>query len=258
MALTLLPLTTIPLVVEGDDVVELIVRALDAEGVTLTDGDVVAVTGKIVSKAEGRLVALETVTPSERAVRLGEVTDKDPRLVELVLRESSEVVRARLNVLLVRHTRGWVSAVAGIDRSNVGGDDEHALLLPIDPDASAAAIRDGLRARTGATVGVIVTDSHGRPFRVGNVGVALGASGIECVQRLEGRPDLAGRPLTTASVVPVADLVASASLLVTGEADEGIPVVIVRGLDVSGDEAASSLVREPGADLFAVPDLDYS
>jgi len=258
MAVSLLPLTTIPIVAPGDDLVDLIARSLDRESVALEDGDVVVVTGKIVSKAEGRLVDLGTIQPSERAVRLAAETDKDPRLVELVLRESSEVVRARPNVLLVRHRRGWVSAVAGIDRSNVEGDDEHALLLPADPTASAAQLREGLRARTGATVGVIVTDSHGRPFRVGNMGVALGAAGVQCVRRLEGHPDLTGRPLTTASVVPLADLLASASLLVSGEADEGIPVVIVRGLDVAGDEDASSLVREPGADLFAVPDREYA
>jgi coenzyme F420-0:L-glutamate ligase / coenzyme F420-1:gamma-L-glutamate ligase len=258
VAVSLHPLTGIPLVEAGDDLVALIVDALGRSSLTLEDGDVVAVTGKIVSKAEGRLVSLSSLTPSAQAERLAALTDKDPRLVELVLQESSEVVRARLNVLLVRHVRGWVSAMAGIDRSNVDGDDEHALLLPADPDASAASLRDGLQAATGAAVGVLITDSHGRPFRVGNVGVALGAAGVESVRWLEGSPDLFGRPLTTATVVPLADLVASASLLLTGEGNEGIPVVVVRGLSMAGDVGAPALVRDPAADLFAVPDRDYA
>lgn len=248
-----------PLVAPGDDLVALIVEALARAELTLEPGDVVVVTGKVVSKAEGRLVDLATVVPSPRAERLAELTEKDPRLVELVLGESSEVIRARPGNLLVRHRRGWVSAMAGIDRSNIEGGDDHALLLPEDPDASAEALRAGLGERTGVDVAVVVVDSHGRPFRVGNVGVALGAAGLAPLRGLEGKPDLYGRPLTVASVVPVADLVASAALLVAGEADEGLPVLVVRGVRL-GDEpaaAASVLIRDPERDMFAIPDREY-
>ncbi|MGD9798444.1 MAG: coenzyme F420-0:L-glutamate ligase [Acidimicrobiia bacterium] len=248
----------IPMVEPGADLPALILAALAGMGLDLQADDVVAVTGKIVSKAEGRLVDLATVEPSPRAHRLAVETEKDPRLVELVLRESVDVIRARPGNLLVRHRHGYVSAMAGIDRSNVGGDDEHALLLPDDPDASAAAIRGGLLAATGVAVAVVVTDSHGRPFRIGNLGVALGVAGLQAVRELEGRPDLFGRPLTAASVVPVADLVASTAMLVSGEADEGLPVVLVRGLALTEPPStAAGLLRPRDKDLFAVPDRDY-
>lgn len=229
-------------------------------GLLLIDGDVVVVTGKIVSKAEGRLVDLAAIEPSARAERLATITEKDPRLVELILSESVDVIRARPGNLLVRHRLGYVSAAAGIDRSNVGGNDEIALLLPADPDGSAETLRRQLSADTGSDVAVVITDSHGRPFRVGNTGVALGAAGLAVVQELEGHPDLFGRPLTAASVVPVADLIACAAMLVTGEADEGRPVVIVRGLSISGSppRPASALIRDPTRDLFAIADRDYS
>jgi coenzyme F420-0:L-glutamate ligase/coenzyme F420-1:gamma-L-glutamate ligase len=248
-----------PLVRAGDDLAALILTGLARSGLALEADDVVVVTGKVVSKAEGRLVDLAAVEPSPRAERLGAETEKDPRLVELVLRESVDVIRARPGNLLVRHRLGWVSAMAGIDRSNVEGGDDVALLLPADPDASAAAVRAALHAATGVWVGVVVTDSHGRPFRVGNTGVALGVAGLPALRELEGRPDLYGRPLTAASVVPVADLVASTAMLVSGEADEGRPVVLVRGLRL-GEEPASpgtALLRPPDRDLFAVPDRDY-
>jgi coenzyme F420-0:L-glutamate ligase/coenzyme F420-1:gamma-L-glutamate ligase len=259
----------IPLVQPGHDLASLIVDAVARAGTALQPDDVLVVTGKIVSKAEGRLVDLRTVEPSARAVRLGAETEKDPRLVELVLRESVSIIRARVGNLLVRHTRGWVSAMAGVDRSNVApieegsgadgsGEDDTALLLPDDPDASATALRDALLARTGVDVGVVISDSHGRPFRHGNVGVALGAAGVTALRQLEGRPDLLGRPLTKASVVPVADLLASAAMLISGEADEGTPVVLVRGAAAQDDPApAATMIREPSTDLFAIPDREY-
>jgi coenzyme F420-0:L-glutamate ligase/coenzyme F420-1:gamma-L-glutamate ligase len=258
-ALEVLPIPGMPMVEPGDDLAALIMDAASASGIGLRDGDVVVVTGKIVSKAEGRLVDLDTIEPTDRARRLAVLTEKDPRLVELVLRESTTVVRARPGNLLVRHRRGWVSAVAGIDRSNVGGDDDHALLLPEDPDASAVALRRGLAERAGAEVGIVISDSHGRPFRMGNTGVAIGAAGVVVVDELEGRPDLYGRPLTSASVVPVADLLASAAMLVSGEADEAIPVVVIRGVQRVTDEGATAaaLVRDPERDLFAIPDRAY-
>jgi coenzyme F420-0:L-glutamate ligase/coenzyme F420-1:gamma-L-glutamate ligase len=242
----------------GDDLAALIVLALDRSDLVLRADDVVVVTGKIVSKAEGRTIALDTVTPSARATQLAQITDKDPRLVELVLGESAEVVRARLGVLLVRHRLGYVSAMAGIDRSNVADSDEIALLLPADPDRSAAELRAALGSATGASSAVVITDSHGRAFRKGNTGVAIGSSGLEAMRVLEGEPDLFGRPLTAASVVPVADLVASAAMLVSGEGSEGVPAVVVRGLRYrDSSRGAAELIRTPAEDLFAQPDSQY-
>jgi len=242
----------------GDDLPALIVDGLDRSTFELLANDVVVITGKVVSKAEDRLIALDSIQPSARAVSLAEVTGKDPRLVELVLRESSQVIRARPGNLLVRHRRGWISAMAGIDRSNVDGGDEHALLLPVDPDGSAAAIRLRLMELTGVPLSVIISDSHGRPFRLGNTGVALGAAGICSVRSLEGQPALFGRPLTGASIVPTADLIASAAMLASGEGNEGRPVVIVRGIDVTASpRPASDLIRRESEDLFGQPDHAY-
>lgn len=255
----LLPVPGIPLVAPGDDLGALITDALAGAGITLERDDVVVVTGKIVSKAEGRVVDLKGIEPSARAQRLAAETEKDPRLVELVLQESTDVVRVRPGNMLVRHKLGYVSAVAGIDRSNVSGDDDDALLLPEDPDASARGLCDELRRRTGVDVGVVITDSHGRPFRLGNTGVAIGVAGIGAIRYLEGQPDLFGRPLTNASIVPTADLVASAAMLVSGEANEGIPLVIVRGLHLGDDGTrAADLLRPADRDMFAIPDRDYS
>ena len=250
-AISLLPISPFPLVAAGDDIAAMILGA----GVAWEDGDVVVVTGKIVSKAEGRLVRLDTVTPSARALQLATATDKDARLVELVLRESIGVIRARPGILLVRHRLGFISAMAGIDRSNVGRGEEEVLLLPVDPDASASRLRVRLQEATGRRLAVVVSDSHGRPFRHGNVGVAIGVAGLAPLIQLEGVPDLFGRPLSRASVVPVADAIAGAGGLVSGEAAEGIPVVVVRGLRI-GDEGGRSadLLRSPEEDLFAGPD----
>ena len=259
MAVELIPVRGLPLIGPGADLARTIVRGCADDGSPLQADDVVVVTGKVVSKAEGRIVDLGKVEPSPRAKRLAALTEKDARLVEVVLRESVDVVRARPGILLVRHRLGFVSAVAGVDRSNVDGDDDHALLLPEDPNASAARLRADVRKSLGIDVGVVITDSHGRPFRIGNTGVAIGSAGIKAVNHLEGQPDLFGRPLTGASVVPVADLLASAAMLVSGEADEAIPVVIVRGLPPTKEDVpASALVRPADADLFAIPDRDYT
>jgi len=256
--LEVIPLSGVPLVRSGDDLATLVLDAVSADELALADGDVVVVTGKIVSKAEGCLVDLRTLTPSPRAERLAALTEKDPRLVELVLQECTDVVRAKPGVLLTRHKRGWISAMAGIDRSNVNGDEDHALVLPQDPDASAERLRSALRERAGADVAVVISDSHGRPFRIGNTGVAIGASGITAVRELEGTPDLFGRPLTAASIVPVADLLASTAMLVSGEANEGVPLVLVRGLELAGTSTpASTLVRDAERDMFAAPDRSY-
>ncbi len=247
----------LPVFGRGDDLASLIVDALAGERVALASADIVVVTAKALSKIEGRVVDLASVTPSGRALRLAELTEKDPRLVEVVLAESTEVIRARPGNLLVRHRNGWISGMAGVDRSNLG-EEERVLLLPSNPDASAEALRARLFELSGADVGVVVSDSHGRPFRIGNTGVALGAAGICSVRRLEGQPDLFGRPLTGASVVPSADLLASAAILLAGESDEGRPVVVVRGLDLAKDATpAAELVRPAKGDLFALADRDY-
>ena len=259
MHVEVLPVPDLPLIESGDDLPALILDACRRAGIELADRDVVVVTGKIVSKSEGRWVSLRNVIPSERAQRLADATEKDPRLVELVLAESTAVVRARPGNLLVRHRLGYVSAVAGIDRSNVASDDDIALLLPVDPDASASALRATLEDRADVTLGVVISDSHGRPFRIGNTGVAIGCAGITAVRHLEGTDDLFGRALTSASIVPIADLIASAAMLVSGEAAEGIPVVIVRGLDFADDGSRGlDLIRPAERDMFATPDRDYS
>lgn len=227
----------------GDDL-----AALISERVSLEDGDVVVVASKIVSKSEGCIVQLRDIEPSTRALELADVTGKDPRLVELILRESTEVVRAVPGVLLVRHRLGFTSANGAIDASNVGLGDDTVLVLPDDPDASAARLRDGLRAH----VGVVVADTHGRAFRRGNVGVAIGIAGVVGLDDQRGSTDLFGRVLE-ATVVPTADLLAAAAGLVTGEAAEGIPVVVVRGAGANADPGgrAADLLRLPEEDLFA-------
>lgn len=254
-SLSVQALAGIPMVREGDDVGALISSALAAAGISLRDGDLVCVAQKIVSKAEGRLVALSSVTPSEAAVTLARETDKDPRLVQLVLDESTEVVRKKPGVLIVRHRLGLVGANAGIDQSNIehGGEDaehEHALLLPKDPDASARRLRKALRARSGARVGVIVTDSSNRPWRLGTIGAAIGCAGIRALDDRRGGHDLYGRELKV-TLVNRADSLATAAILVMGETTERTPVALIRGLPPEDiDEPASSMVRPLEEDLF--------
>jgi coenzyme F420-0:L-glutamate ligase/coenzyme F420-1:gamma-L-glutamate ligase len=211
---------------------------------------VVAFAQKVVSKAEGRHIDLATVTPTLRALELAAVVQKDPRLVELVLRESRRVVRAAKDVLIVEHRLGLIMANAGIDQSNVSGSSESALLLPEDPDRSAQALREDLLKRTGCSVAVLVTDSFGRPWRLGTTGVAIGAAGIASVLDLRGTPDMFGRTLRV-SVVGHADEIAAAASLVMGQGAERRPVVIVRGLaETALHTPAKSLLRPPGEDLF--------
>jgi len=249
-ALALSALPGLPLIAAGDDLAALTLAALERAGIVLHTGDVLVVTSKIVAKAEGRRVDLRTITPSARARELAAMTEKDPRIVELVLRESVEVSRAARNVLVVRHRLGFVSANAGIDQSNVTGDDETVLLLPLDPDESAAALRERLHVQTGAAVGIVISDSHGRPFRLGNVGVAIGAAGLPALRDLRGTPDLTGRTLKI-SIQGYADMIASAAALLTGEGAEGLPIVHVRGLSFTETAGrAADLVRPPDHDLY--------
>ena len=247
--LELIALDGIGEVEPGDDLAGLIADALDASGLTLADADCVVVTQKIVSKAEGRLVELSSVEPSPMAIAWAERWNKDPRQVELVLRESAEVVRMAPGGLIVSRTHhGFVCANAGVDVSNVGGG-EVASLLPVDPDASARAIRDGLQARTGAAPAVIVSDSFGRPWRNGIVNVAVGSAGIEAVRDLRGDPDAAGRVMQ-ATVIAVADELASAADLAGGKVEQR-PVVLVRGYAWRpSEDGASALVMDRERDLF--------
>lgn len=247
ISLTALP--GIPLVQPGDDLARIIYHAAKRAGLTLQDDDVLVVTSKIVSKAEGRRVSMVDIQPGDEARRLAAVTGKDARMVELVLRESTEVSRAAPNVLVVRHRLGFISANAGIDQSNVAGDEDSALLLPLDPDASAMRIRDGLHSLTGAQVGVVLSDSHGRPFRLGNVGVAIGVAGIPALRDLRGSADLFGRALRI-TIQGYADMIASAAGLVSGEGAEGLPVIHLRGLNARGDGKASDLNRPAEQDLY--------
>ena len=251
MTLTLTPLEGIPLVQSGDDLSAFILEALERAGLELLSGDIFVLAQKIVSKAEGRLVHLVDVVPSERALAVAEETQKDARLVELILQESREVVRTRPGLIVVEHRLGFVSANAGIDHSNVmanGGD--AVLLLPKDPDASAQALRQKLEAASGQKLGVLIIDSHGRAWRIGTVGVTIGVANVPSVEDLRGQPDLFGNELM-ATVVGVADELAAAASLVMGQADEGIPVVHVRGFPYSlEDGALDDLLRPKQGDLF--------
>jgi coenzyme F420-0:L-glutamate ligase/coenzyme F420-1:gamma-L-glutamate ligase len=229
----------------------MLVTAMQRAAVAPQAGDALVVTSKVVSKAEGRVVDLRTVEPSPRAIELARATDKEPELVELVLAESTGVVRAVPGVLIVRHRLGFTSANAAIDRSNADGSEHTALLMPVDPDASAAAIHRALRESFGVALAVVISDTHGRPWRRGNVGVAVGVAGFEPVVDLTGARDLFGREMR-ATIIPMADQLAGASALVSGETDEGLPAVLVRGVGlVAGQGSSTELTYPPESDLFS-------
>ena len=251
MAVTLIPVSGLPLVRAGDDISQLIAAALEQAGERLGENDIVAVAQKIVSKAEGRVVKLATVTPSTRAREIAKTVGKDSRLVELILAESAAVVRTAPNVLIVEHRLGLVMANAGVDQSNVDAEGgEAALLLPLDPDASAARLKTALEARYACRLGVVVTDSFGRPWRNGVVGVCLGAAGVPALRDRRGAPDLFGRALRVTEIA-LGDEIAAAASLLMGAADEGIPAVVVRGLELAGREVpAAALIRDRASDLF--------
>ena len=195
-------------------------------------------------------MSLAAVSVSSAAAELAAETDKDPRLVELVLQEAALVSRVRRGVLVTQHRLGFVSANSGLDQSNIESGDDTALLLPLDPDASASNLREALRAALAVDVGVIISDSHGRPFRIGNIGVAIGVAGIAAVRDLRGRTDLYGRKLEVTQQA-YADLLASAAHLLCGEADEGFPAIVIRGIDITAPHgSASDLNRAPENDLY--------
>ncbi len=246
------PLAGLPEIAAGDDLAPRILGAARDAGLAIGDAAILVVAQKIVSKAEGRCVSLRSVTPSARALELADATGKDARLVELILGESDAVLRAQRDVLIVRHRRGWVMANAGVDRSNVpgSGGDECVLLLPLDPDRSAAALRERLHALAGVRPGVIVSDSFGRAWRNGVVNVALGAAGVASLVDWRGRTDREGRRLEMTQVA-FADAVCAGAALVMGEAAQGTPVVVVEGLEAQASECdARALIRPLAQDLF--------
>ena len=250
--ITLTPLPDIPMVRPGDDLARLMIGACENNALAPADGDVIVVAQKIVSKAEGRYVDLAKIHPSPRAANLAAEVDKDPRLVEVILAESRRVVRKRPGVLIVEHRLGFIMANAGVDRSNIEADiaAEPVLLLPRDPDASARRLHEHLAAHFGSRLGVIISDSWGRAWRQGTVGVALGIAGLPALLDMRGRPDLFGRELRVTQT-GFADEIASAASLVMGQADEGQPAVLVRGLTWSeASTPGAALIRPAEEDLF--------
>jgi coenzyme F420-0:L-glutamate ligase/coenzyme F420-1:gamma-L-glutamate ligase len=252
--LTLTALPDIPKVQEGDDLTAILLASLDAAGIELQDGDVLVLAQKIVSKAEGRLVYLPEVEPSREATALAEETEKDPRLVELILRESREILRKRPGLIVIEHKLGFVCANAGIDHSNAQASIEEAddwvLLLPQNPDASAQKIREKIETATGAGIGVLVIDSHGRAWRLGTVGFVIGIAGVPGLVDLRGQPDLFGYELRVTEV-GAADELAAAASLVMGQAAEGLPAIHARGFPYQLREASlHELLRPKETDMF--------
>lgn len=240
----------------GNDLCDLITDGLAREQINLTSGDIIVVAQKIVSKSEGRTVDINSVIPGDRALALGEETQKDPRIVELILSESKSIIRRKLGVLITEHKRGWIMANAGIDASNVASDEgkENVLLLPIDPEKSAANLRAALMQRHGCDIAVVISDSFGRPWRLGTTGVAIGAAGLPSLWDRRGEVDLFGRELLVTQQA-IADEVATAASLLQGQTSEGRPVVHMRGLDFSGHSSAihrpaSDLIRDVTEDMF--------
>ena len=247
----------IPIVAEGDDLAALVVTALQVAHLELRDGDVLVVTSKIVSRAEGCFVDLATVVPGARAGEIGRAIGKDARLVELILRDTASISRSAPGVLVVRHRLGFIAANAGIDCSNAAppraraGSGPWALVLPASPDASADRIRVAIHAATRAEIGVVISDSLGRPFRLGTVGAAIGVSGLPPLWDRRGEVDLFGRVLEH-TITALADQVAAAADLVAGQAAEGRAVVLVRGLSFPvGPHGAGELCRPASEDLYA-------
>lgn len=254
-ALTIKALDKVPMISPGDDLAAVIIDALVDNGLELENGDVLVLAQKIVSKSEGRLVDLNTVTPGKRAQELAHATDKDPRLVEIILGESKSVLRQVPGVLITEHHRGWIMANAGIDASNVASADgeENVLLLPHDPDRSCEVLCEQLHVRTQRRVGVLINDSFGRPWRLGTTGVALGAAGLPSLWDRRGDTDLHGRELLV-SQQAIADELAAAASLVQGQGAEGQPIALIRGLEFRASDTparpAADLIRDISEDLF--------
>lgn len=247
----------VPTVDRGDDLLEVIISSLERADVGLRDGDVLVVTSKVVSRAEDCFVDLSTIEASHNAKVLGVEVQKDPRLVELIIRESKSISRKTVGALIVRHRLGFISANAGIDASNAAptgapqGSGPWVLTLPRNPDATARSLREGVAKRCSVDVGVVITDSWGRPFRRGTVGFALGSSGIPPIWDRRGARDRHGRELESTETATV-DAIAAAADLVAGQADEGRPLTLVRGLRFEpSTESSQALLRDPENDLYA-------
>ena len=254
MSLVLTSLENIPLIRRDDNLADIVLKSLQDTGLELQDNDIFVLAQKIVSKAEGRKVNLATVSPSARAIELAQQTEKDPRVVELMLQESNEVLRTRVGTIIVEHKLGFVCANAGIDHSNVAGDgdstEEWVLLLPEDPDRSCALLRNEIESKTGKHIGVIIIDSHGRAWRNGTVGVAIGMSGVPGIIDKRGDKDLFGYTLRI-TIIGAADELAAAASLVMGQASEGRPVVHVRGFPYPLQEGSlKELIRPKEQDMF--------
>jgi len=249
--LQLIPLPNIPLIQPGDDLAGLILDSCRSLELVLTNRDIVVVAQKIVSKAEGRLVKLAEVTPSAKALELAEITGLPANYAEVILWDTAEIIRIGKNRLIVEHLLGFISANAGVDHSNVGHETDLLLRLPENPDASAAAIRRRLADLAGVRPPVLIIDSHGRPWRLGTVGVTIGLCGLAPIQDLRQTPDLFGHPLQHTEV-GFADQIAAAATLLMGQAAEGCPVVVVRGLPFVPNEKAraADVLRSKEMDLF--------
>ena len=259
-ALTLTPLSNIPLIRRDDNLADIFVNSLQESHISIQDNDILVIAQKIISKAEGRAINLANITPSQRALELARETEKDARIVELILQESNEILRTRIGVIIVEHRLGFVCANAGIDQSNVspplsvgdglGVKEELVLLLPENPDRSAENIRSQVEGITGRKISVLIIDSHGRAWRNGTVGIAIGISGLPGLEDLRGKPDLFGYQLQ-ATQVGVADELAAAASLVMGQAAEGTPVVHVRGFPYPLRAGSlKELIRPREQDLF--------
>jgi coenzyme F420-0:L-glutamate ligase / coenzyme F420-1:gamma-L-glutamate ligase len=258
MSLILTPLTGIPFIRRDDNLADIVIKALRENSISLQDNDILVFAQKIISKAEGRAVNLNTVIPSQRARELANQTEKDPRLVELILQESSDVIRTRIGVIIVEHKLGFICANAGIDHSNVGSNDfsrsaateDSVLLLPENPDQSAQVLRKQIEEQTGKQIGILIIDSHGRAWRNGTVGVAIGIAGLPGLEDLRGKPDLFGYTLQVTQVAAADELAAAASL-VMGQAAEGMPIIHVRGFPYELRESSlKELIRSREQDLF--------
>lgn len=251
MTFEIFPIEGLPLFKEGDDLTNIVLDRLHTVGFELQDGDILAIAQKVISKAEGRLIDLTSVEPSVAAIELAEEVEKDPRIVELILQESTDIVRKKTGVLIVRHRLGHVGANAGIDQSNIEhGVEGSALLLPLDPDLSASRIQNEVAQKTGKQIGVLVTDSANRPWRLGTVGIAIGASNMVVLDDKRGGFDLHGRELKI-TMINRADSIAAIATLAMGETDERIPMVIVRGASAGCSQQDAAEINRPlEDDLF--------
>lgn len=254
MNLTLHPVQGIPLISPGDDLARIILDSLRVDGVDLADGDILVLAQKIVSKSEGRLVNLNSIVPSNRAIQLAAIAEKDPRFLELVLQESRDIIRVRPGLIIVEHKAGFICANAGIDHSNVSGlwgePDDWVLLLPEDADHSAQEFMTAIKRITHKEISVLIIDSHGRPWRLGIAGLAIGIAGMPALVDMRGKPDLFGYHLRVTQIA-VADELAAAASLVMGQANEGTPVVHVRGFPYElANGSIKDLLRPKELDLF--------